>query len=151
MNDSGAVTTTNPDTGPPSQSGRKLRKNVILAFLSLSTFMIFLDGTVVNTALPAIARDFGANNSILQWIVKRARSGARAEETPIGWIPRYDDIEWAGLDFSKEQWDQVMHIDHETWKEQTEQHEELFLQLGDRLPRELALEREMLARRLQAT
>ncbi|MCI0852764.1 MAG: MFS transporter, partial [Chloroflexi bacterium] len=31
--------------------------------------MIFLDGTVVNTALPAIARDFGANNSVLQWVV----------------------------------------------------------------------------------
>ena len=46
-----------------------LRKNVILAFLSLSTFMIFLDGTVVNTALPAIARDFNANNSTLQWVV----------------------------------------------------------------------------------
>ena len=48
---------------------RTVRKNVILAFLSLSTFMIFLDGTVVNTALPAIARDFNANNSVLQWVV----------------------------------------------------------------------------------
>ena len=57
------------DTGPDVQNGRKLRKNVILGFLSLSTFMIFLDGTVVNTALPAIARDFGANNSVLQWVV----------------------------------------------------------------------------------
>jgi EmrB/QacA subfamily drug resistance transporter len=46
-----------------------LRKNVILAFLSLSTFMIFLDGTVVNTALPAIARDFSANNSTLPGVV----------------------------------------------------------------------------------
>ena len=31
--------------------------------------MIFLDSTVVNTALPAIARDFNANNSVLQWVV----------------------------------------------------------------------------------
>ncbi|MCH8230718.1 MAG: MFS transporter [Chloroflexi bacterium] len=58
-----------PDTGPASKGGRKVRKNVVLAFLSLSTFLIFLDGTVVNTALPAIARDFSANNSVLQWIV----------------------------------------------------------------------------------
>ena len=64
-----ATATTLPDTGPQTQNGRKLRKNVILAFLSLSTFMIFLDGTVVNTALPAIARDFNANNSVLQWVV----------------------------------------------------------------------------------
>ena len=48
-----ATETSAPTRGP-------VRKNVILAFLSLSTFMIFLDGTVVNTALPAIARDFDA-------------------------------------------------------------------------------------------
>ena len=64
-----AVATKFPDTDLPADSGRKLRKNVILGFLSLSTFMIFLDGTVVNTALPAIARDFNANNSVLQWVV----------------------------------------------------------------------------------
>lgn len=45
------------------------RKGLVLAFMSLSTFLIFLDGTVVNTALPAIARDFSAQNSTLQWVV----------------------------------------------------------------------------------
>ncbi len=70
MSDSANVTSMKtPDPPPAVQSGRNVRKNVVLAFLSLSTFMIFLDGTVVNTALPAIARDFGANNSILQWVV----------------------------------------------------------------------------------
>lgn len=55
-----------PDT---SESRGKIRKNLVLAVMSLSTFMIFLDGTVVNTALPAIARDLEATNSILQWVV----------------------------------------------------------------------------------
>lgn len=50
-----------------AQSG--VRKNLVLAVMSLSTFLIFLDGTVVNTALPSIARDFSANNSVLQWVV----------------------------------------------------------------------------------
>ncbi|MBT3943696.1 MAG: MFS transporter [Chloroflexi bacterium] len=45
------------------------RKKLTLAILSLSAFVIFLDGTVVNTALPSIARDFSANNSVLQWVV----------------------------------------------------------------------------------
>ena len=44
-------------------------KKLVLAFLSLSTFLIFLDGTVVNTALPDMARSFTAANSTLQWIV----------------------------------------------------------------------------------
>ncbi len=48
---------------------KHVNKKVVLAFLSLSTFMIFLDGTVVNTALPDMARDFTATNSTLQWIV----------------------------------------------------------------------------------
>ena len=50
-------------------AARAPRKGLILAFMSLSTFLIFLDGTVVNTALPAIARDFSAQNSTLQWVV----------------------------------------------------------------------------------
>ena len=51
------------DPAPP------VRKGWVLAILSLSTFLIFLDGTVVNTALPAIARDFSASNASLQWVV----------------------------------------------------------------------------------
>jgi MFS family permease len=50
-----------------SQSG--VVKYWVLAVVSLSTFMVFVDATVVNTALPSIARDFGASNSALQWIV----------------------------------------------------------------------------------
>lgn len=41
----------------------------VLAVMSLSIFMVFVDGTVVNTALPAISRDLGASTSELQWVV----------------------------------------------------------------------------------
>ncbi len=51
------------------ESAPSIRKGLVLAVMSLSTFLIFLDGTVVNTALPAIARDLSATNSGLQWIV----------------------------------------------------------------------------------
>lgn len=57
------------DIAGGTASGVGPRKKLILAVLSLSTFLIFLDGTVVNTALPSIARDFSANNSVLQWVV----------------------------------------------------------------------------------
>ncbi len=63
------MSTTTIDTPNNGTSGRNVRKNLVLAVMSLSTFMIFLDGTVVNTALPAIARDFEATNSVLQWVV----------------------------------------------------------------------------------
>ncbi len=47
----------------------KVRKNWVLFVVSLTTFMVFVDATVVNTALPSIARDFAAPNSTLQWVV----------------------------------------------------------------------------------
>ncbi len=52
-----------------ASSKPETRKGLVLAFMSLSTFLIFLDGTVVDTALPSIARDFSAPNSVLQWVV----------------------------------------------------------------------------------
>ncbi len=61
--------TTSNITGETENVKRPVRKNLVLAVLSLTTLMVFLDGTVVNTATPAIARDFTATNSTLQWIV----------------------------------------------------------------------------------
>jgi phosphoenolpyruvate carboxykinase (GTP) len=91
---------------------------------------------------------FRENMRILKWIVERARFGGKAKETPIGWVPRYEDIDWRGLDFPREKWDALMEIDRESWKQQTLGHEELFLKLSDHLPKELILEREMLICRL---
>ncbi len=90
---------------------------------------------------------FSENMRILKWIVERVRFGARAKETPIGWIPRYDDIDWSGFEFPRPQWDAVMDIDREAWKTQTLGHEELFLKLAEHLPKELIFEREMLISR----
>ncbi len=41
----------------------------ILAVMSLTTFMVFLDNTIVNTALPSISRDLNASTSTLQWVI----------------------------------------------------------------------------------
>ena len=46
-----------------------VRKNWVLFVVSVTTFMVFIDATVVNTALPSIAREFAATNSTLQWVV----------------------------------------------------------------------------------
>src|SRR4249919_2817028 len=45
------------------------RKWLTLAAVSFGLFMIMLDNTVVNVALPAIQKDLGADLSELQWIV----------------------------------------------------------------------------------
>ncbi|MGH9870331.1 MAG: phosphoenolpyruvate carboxykinase (GTP) [Candidatus Polarisedimenticolia bacterium] len=91
---------------------------------------------------------FRENMRILKWIVERANFGAKAKETPIGWVPRYEDVDWAGLNYPRRTWDEMMAVDRSVWKLQTLQHEELFLQISDHLPKELIFEREMLVSRL---
>ena len=44
---------------------------------------------------------------VLKWIVDRAHGRALAKETPIGWMPRYEDIEWNGLEFPKEKFEEL--------------------------------------------
>ncbi|MFP4673945.1 MAG: phosphoenolpyruvate carboxykinase (GTP) [Opitutales bacterium] len=91
---------------------------------------------------------FGQNMRVLKWIVERANGQARSKESPIGWIPHYQDFDWRGLDFTEEQWNELMSIDRENMKRQSLQHEELFLQLFDHLPKELIFQRELLVSRL---
>jgi len=91
---------------------------------------------------------FGENMRILKWIVDRARGRALGKETPIGWVPRHEDIEWAGLDFPRARWDEIMNVDRAAWRREIIEHQELFLDLHDHLPKELVYERELLICRL---
>ncbi len=56
-----------PSTTPPAPPSREQR--LILWIAILATFVAFLDGTVVNVALPAILRDFGGGIALQQWVV----------------------------------------------------------------------------------
>ena len=91
---------------------------------------------------------YGQNMRVLKWIVERTNGKIEAEESPLGWIPYYNDIDWRGLDYSEEQWEQLMRFDPKMAKLQTLQHEEFFLKLADRVPHELSDERELLVSRL---
>ncbi|HEY4105052.1 MAG TPA: MFS transporter [Polyangiaceae bacterium] len=59
--------TTIPEPAPPAAS--PLRPNLVLAICCLSLFIVSMDATIVNVALPAIRRDFHATTTGLQWIV----------------------------------------------------------------------------------
>ncbi len=91
---------------------------------------------------------FGENMRVLKWIVDRAHGRALGKETPIGWMPHYEDIEWEGLDFPKEKFQELQACDREAWRDEVLGHEELFIELHDRLPPEAVYERELLICRL---
>lgn len=91
---------------------------------------------------------FSENARPLRWIVERATGRAGAQETPIGWMPRYSDLDWRGMDFSEADYAKLMEFDRERLRMQTLPHEELFLKLHDHLPKEMIFERELLISRL---
>ena len=88
---------------------------------------------------------FGENMRVLKWIVERVGGKAKAIETPLGWVPDYDDLEWSGMDaFTRDQYKSATTIKHDEWEAELALHDELLGKLKDRLPRQLALRREML-------
>jgi phosphoenolpyruvate carboxykinase (GTP) len=91
---------------------------------------------------------FGENMRVLKWIVDRARGRALGAETPIGWMPRYEDLDWTGLAFPREKFQELQHFDRALWRAEVMGHEELFLDLHDRLPKEMVYERELLICRM---
>lgn len=88
---------------------------------------------------------FGENMRVLQWIFERAHDRGTANETELGFMPAFDDIDWRGLDtIEKAIWAQLTKIDPEQWRDEVVLHDELFERLGERVPRPLLLKRNRL-------
>jgi phosphoenolpyruvate carboxykinase (GTP) len=78
---------------------------------------------------------FGENVRVLQWIFERCRGRAPGVETPLGEMPRFEDLDWRGLEkLSPAQYAELERIDAAAWKEELASHDELFGKFGKRLP-----------------
>ena len=88
---------------------------------------------------------FGENMRVLKWIVERCEGRASAVETALGYAPRYEDLDLAGLDgMTRERFSKLVSIDAALWRKELDEHDALFKKLGERLPRQLQAERERL-------
>lgn len=88
---------------------------------------------------------FGDNIRVLKWIIGRIHGKASAVESPLGWRPRYQDMDWRGLEsFTKEDFEKIMTIDRELGKQELLSHEELFEKMYDKLPKEFYFMKELL-------
>ncbi|MBI3147884.1 MAG: phosphoenolpyruvate carboxykinase (GTP) [Betaproteobacteria bacterium] len=94
---------------------------------------------------------FGQNMRVLKWVVDRCQGRAKATETALGWQPEYHEIEWRGLEnFSHGQFWSIMSVDAQAWERELKSHDEFFAKIGDRLPKAIRLQRELLGLRLGA-
>jgi phosphoenolpyruvate carboxykinase (GTP) len=87
---------------------------------------------------------FGDNFRVLKWVVDRVHARATAAEGPLGWTPRYEDLDWRGLKFTPEQFAQVMTANTAEWTAELASHDEMFFKMYDRLPREFPSIRDLL-------
>ncbi|MDR3493952.1 MAG: phosphoenolpyruvate carboxykinase (GTP) [Ancalomicrobiaceae bacterium] len=92
---------------------------------------------------------FGENVRALEWIIDRVKGRADAVESPYGWMPRYQDLNWTGLDFPKEKYDAIARVDRAIGLVEAEEQAAYFAKFHSRLPREMELHRQMLELRLE--
>ncbi|MCG8377466.1 MAG: phosphoenolpyruvate carboxykinase (GTP) [Chlorobiales bacterium] len=88
---------------------------------------------------------FGENMRVLKWIVDRVHGRSGAVESPLGWMPKYESMEWSGLEeFTLDKFSKLMAVEREDWKKELLSHEALFEKLYDKLPKEFSHIRELL-------
>ena len=91
---------------------------------------------------------FGDNLRVLDWILKRTEDEAEAVETPIGYVPRPEDIDLSGLDMTADDVADLLTVDKDLWKEDAANIEGFYAKFGDKLPKALADELETLKKNL---
>ncbi|MFY7903936.1 MAG: phosphoenolpyruvate carboxykinase domain-containing protein, partial [Rubrivivax sp.] len=93
---------------------------------------------------------YGENMRVLEWILGRLEGKAGGEPNAFGISPRYDDLRWDCLPFTREQFASVIGIDKAAWRQELALHDELFRQLAWHLPAELPATKARIEERLAA-
>ena len=93
---------------------------------------------------------YGENMRVLKWMIDRIEGQDIGTDHIFGVSPRYEDLNWTGLDFSAEQFKTVTSIDKAAWQKELQLHTELFQQLAYHLPKELGETKAKIEKRLAA-
>ena len=92
---------------------------------------------------------FGDNLRVVDWILNRCEGKADAVETPIGYVPKADDINLDGLDLDRKTLESILAVDKGEWSREADGIEEFYKKFGDKLPKELRGQLENLEARLK--
>jgi phosphoenolpyruvate carboxykinase (GTP) len=91
---------------------------------------------------------FGENMRVVKWIIDRVNGRGYGVESPMGYMPRYQDINWEGLEYNPDTFFSLMSVNREQATTDTRSLEELFDKFYDRLPKEFVHLRELQKSRL---
>jgi phosphoenolpyruvate carboxykinase (GTP) len=92
---------------------------------------------------------FGENLRVLRWILARTRGEAYAERTPVGYVPRPQDLDLEGLDFPPGRIEEALKVDPQEWAAELEEMKVFFTKFGERLPEILWQEHDHLEARFR--
>jgi phosphoenolpyruvate carboxykinase (GTP) len=92
---------------------------------------------------------YGDNSRVLKWVFERCEGTAGAAETPIGAVPRPEDLELGGLSLAPEALRELLKVDRSEWLAETEDIAHHFERFGDRLPPALSAQLAALKARLR--
>jgi phosphoenolpyruvate carboxykinase (GTP) len=91
---------------------------------------------------------FGDNLRVLAWILNRCAGKAEAQETPIGNLPRANDLNLDGLKIEQSALDQLLSVNSEEWRAEAADMDQYLNEFGDRTPVQLRAEVAALRTRL---
>ena len=80
---------------------------------------------------------FGENMRVLKWIVERVEGKVTAQQTALGNIPEYSNLDWNGLAFGAEKFANITAVNHAQWQQELTLHDELLNKLKYHLPAEM--------------
>jgi phosphoenolpyruvate carboxykinase (GTP) len=92
---------------------------------------------------------YGENSRVLKWVCQRIEGAVQANETPIGRLPRPQDLDLQGLNLSNEDLQALLNVDSESWGKEIEDAKAYFARLGDKLPAAMKEQLEQLGSRLE--
>ena len=92
---------------------------------------------------------FGQNLRVLLWMIDRIQGKVGATETPIGQVPRSEDLNLDGLAITASDMKALLDVDRQEWASEVPEMRAFFDRFGERLPRELSGSLDGLAQRLR--
>ena len=93
---------------------------------------------------------FGDNLRVLEWIIKRCNNEIDAQETPIGFLPKSEDINTSGLTITDEAMEELVLVDNQKWIDEMAGIREYFEEYEERLPEKLLEEHAKVIKALNA-